>query len=145
MHFQFVADSLIFKSLYPLRQPRLLYLLQHIRSHVSLLQSVRKPGECPFPRPILRLQPLPVQLCKGLQPKSVKQLARSSVLPVADYASPIWFPVVTQDTMQLPQQSQRIAAQAVIRAFRTVSLAITQVEADLVPFEQRLRNQAIVL
>src|SRR5437773_874611 len=33
---------------------------------------------------------LALRRLKGLQPKAVKQLARSAVLPVADYASPIW-------------------------------------------------------
>ena len=38
---------------------------------------------------------LALRRLKGLQSKSVKQLAKSSVLPVADYASPIWYPLAT--------------------------------------------------
>ncbi|KAH7337365.1 hypothetical protein BKA66DRAFT_479856 [Pyrenochaeta sp. MPI-SDFR-AT-0127] len=67
----------------------------------------------------------------------------SAVQPMADYASPIWYPLVTQEMMQLLWQSQRIAAQAVIRGFRTVALSIAEVEAGLVPLEQRLHRQAI--
>ena len=78
---------------------------------------------------------LALRRLKGLKPKSVKQLAKSSVLPVADYASPIWYPLATQELMQLLQQAQRIAAQAVIRGFRTVALSIAEVEAGLLPLE----------
>jgi hypothetical protein len=56
------------------------------------------------------------------------------VLPVADYASPVWYPLL---------QSQRITAQAVIRGFRTVALSVAEVEVGLLPMEQRLRKQTI--
>ena len=86
---------------------------------------------------------LALRRLKGLQSKSVKQLAKSLVLPVADYASPIWYLLATQELRQLLQQVQRITAQAIIRGFRTVALPIAEVEAGLLPLEQRLRNQAI--
>jgi ribonuclease HI len=86
---------------------------------------------------------LALRRMKGLQPKAVKQLAQSAVLPVADYASPIWSPIATHDMKQLLQQSQRITAQAVIRGFRTVALSVAELEAGLLPLEQRLRKQAI--
>ena len=73
----------------------------------------------------------------------VKQLAQSAVLPIADYASPIWYPIATYDMKQLLQQVQRVTAQAIIRGFRTVALSIAEVEAGLLPLEQRLQNQAI--
>jgi hypothetical protein len=80
---------------------------------------------------------------KGLQPKAVKQLARSAVLPVADYASPIWYPIATGDMKQLLLQAQRVTAQAIIRGFCTVALSIAELEAGLLPLEQRLQDQAI--
>lgn len=40
---------------------------------------------------------LALRRMKGLQPKAVKQLAQSAVLPVADYASPVWYPIATHD------------------------------------------------
>jgi hypothetical protein len=80
---------------------------------------------------------------KGLQPKAVKQLAQSAVLPVVDYASPIWYPIATCDMKQLLLQAQRITAQAVIGGFRTVALSIAEVQSGLLPLEQRLRKQAI--
>jgi hypothetical protein len=83
---------------------------------------------------------LALRRLKGLQPKSIKQLAKSSVLPVVDYASPIWYQLVMQELIQLLQQAQRITAQAVIRGFCTISLVIAEVEAGLLPLEQRLRN-----
>jgi len=86
---------------------------------------------------------LALRRLKGLRPKTVKQLAKSAVLPVADYASPVWYPIATHEMKQLLMQAQRITAQAVIRAFRTVAGAIAEVEAGLIPMEQRLRNQTI--
>jgi hypothetical protein len=56
---------------------------------------------------------LALRRMKGLQPKAVKQLAQSAVLPVADYASPVWYPIATHDMKQLLLQPQRITAQAV--------------------------------
>ena len=86
---------------------------------------------------------LALRRLKGLQPRAVKQLARSAVLPVADYASPIWYPIATNDMKQLLQQAQRVMAQAIIKGFRTVAVSIAEVEAGLLPLEQRLQNQAI--
>jgi hypothetical protein len=86
---------------------------------------------------------LALRRMKELQPKAVKQLAQSAVLPVVDYASPVWYPIATQDMKQLLLQSQRITAQAVIREFRTVALSVAEVEAGLLPMEQRLRKQTI--
>jgi hypothetical protein len=87
---------------------------------------------------------LALRRLKGLQPKTVKQLVMSAVLPVADYASLIWYPIATQDMKWLLQQPQRITAQAVIRGFRTVALSVAEVEAGLVPLEQRLRKQRVL-
>ena len=86
---------------------------------------------------------LALRRLKGLQPKAVKQLAQSAVLPVADYASPIWYPIATHDMKQLLLQAQQITAQAIIRGFRTVALSVAELEAGLLPLEQRLQNQAI--
>ena len=36
-----------------------------------------------------------------LQPNTIKQLAKSMVLPIVDYASPIQYPLATQEPMQL--------------------------------------------
>ena len=86
---------------------------------------------------------LALRRMKGLQPKAVKQLAQSAALPVADYASPVWYPIATHEMKQLLLQSQRITAQAVIRGFRTVALSVAEVEAGLLPMEQRLQKRTI--
>src|SRR5947209_2021959 len=65
----------------------------------------------------------------------------SSVLPVADYGSLIWYPIVTHGMKQVLLQVQRIAAQAVIKGFRTVALSMAEVEAGLVPLERKLRKR----
>jgi hypothetical protein len=80
---------------------------------------------------------------KELQPKTVKQPARSTILPIADYASPIWYSIATHNMKQLLLQAQRITAQAIIRGFRTVALSVAKLEGGLLPLEQRLQNQAI--
>ena len=59
------------------------------------------------------------------------------------YASPIWYPIVTHDMKQLLLQVQRTTAEAVVKGFRTVALSVAEVEAGLLPFEQRLHNHAI--
>jgi hypothetical protein len=53
---------------------------------------------------------LALRRLKGLPPKTVRHLAISAVLPVVDYVSPIWYPLATQEMMQLLQQAQRITA-----------------------------------
>lgn len=45
---------------------------------------------------------------EGLQPQVVKQLAQSAVLPAANYASPVWYPIIMYDMKQLLLQAQRI-------------------------------------
>jgi hypothetical protein len=77
---------------------------------------------------------------KGLWLKAVRQLAQSAVLPIADYASSIWYPIATHDMKQLLLQAQRVTAQAIIRGFRTVALSIAEVEAGLLSIEERLQN-----
>ena len=104
-------------------------LNKELRFKVHLIDKVGKATKV-----VLALRRL-----KGLQSKSVKQLAKSSVLLVADYA--LLF--TAQELIQLLQQAQRITAQAIIRGFRAVALPIAEVEAGLLPLEQKLRNQAI--
>lgn len=65
------------------------------------------------------------------------------MLLVAEYASPVWYPIDTHEMKQLLIQAQRITAQAIIRAFHTVAGATAEVEAGLIPMEQRLLNQTI--
>lgn len=53
----------------------------------------------------------------------MRQLFSTTVAPVADYASPIWYLVVPESTLRLLEQAQRVRAQAIISSFRTVALA----------------------
>lgn len=48
---------------------------------------------------------LALRRLKGLPLKSFKQLAMRSVLPVADYAPPIWYPLATQGLVRLLEQA----------------------------------------
>ena len=60
-----------------------------------------------------------------------------------DYASVIWSPGATLKTLSLLDQVQRIGSQAIIGAFRTTALAISEVEASLLPTLDRLHNQQL--
>lgn len=78
---------------------------------------------------------------KGMTPKTTRQLYKATVTPSADYASPIWSSAMTGPSMRTLNQAQRIGAQAIVGAFRTVSLERAEMEAGILPIRQRLEDQ----
>lgn len=56
------------------------------------------------------------QALRNLRPESARQLFRSTVAPVVDYASVIWSPGLGKSTLK------KIGTQAIIEGFRTVAL-----------------------
>lgn len=68
---------------------------------------------------------------KNLRPESTRQLFKSTVAPVVDYASVIWSPGSTKSALKKLDQIRRIGAQAVTGAFRTVAFQISETEAGL--------------
>ena len=81
----------------------------------------------------------PTKQARRAQDEGTAAQTQSAVLQVADHGSPVWYPIATHEMKQLLLQSQRTTAQAVIRGFRTVALSVAEVEAGLLPMEQRSR------
>jgi len=70
-------------------------------------------------------------------------LVNTVVMPIADYASAVWFPGTADKTIALPKNMQRTAAQAIIHGFGTVSLEIAETEAAMLTAKERLRDAAV--
>lgn len=68
---------------------------------------------------------------QNLRPEARRQLYTSKVAQVVDYASVIWAPNTTKSALTRLDAIQRIAAQAIIGGFRTVTLHTAELEANL--------------
>jgi ribonuclease HI len=84
---------------------------------------------------------LALRRIKGMTSKTTRQLFTAMVAPVTDYASPVWSPVLTISTTRMLNQAQRIGAQAIVGAFRTVALERAEMEASITPVYLRLQHQ----
>lgn len=84
-----------------------------------------------------------LKMLRGLRPETTRQLFTATVAPVVDYASAVWYPMLPESRLHLLQAAQRIAAQAVICSFKTVSSAIAEAEASILPIRQRLHKQVL--
>jgi ribonuclease HI len=80
---------------------------------------------------------------KVMSPATARQLFAATVAPVMDYASNIWHHACTQGPTAPLIRAQRIGAQAVTGAFRTVSTAIAEAEACVRTIEERHRKKAV--
>ena len=84
---------------------------------------------------------LAIRRLRGIRPKQMRQLYRAVIAPTVDYAASTWFARGRwgmQDHLTRLNRVQRLGAQAIIGAFRTVSTAVLQDEAGLEPVESRL-------
>ena len=87
---------------------------------------------------------LAIRRLRGVRPKQMRQLYRTAIAPTADYAASTWFARGRrglQDHIARLNRIQRMGAQAIIGAFRTVSTAVLQDEAGLEPVERRLARK----
>jgi len=73
----------------------------------------------------------------GTGPKTARRLFTALLAPAMDYASPVWSARATRKGLAALNVAQRIGAQAIVGAFRTVSLARAEAEASVVPLEER--------
>jgi hypothetical protein len=80
---------------------------------------------------------------RGLRPVTARNLFTATVTPVTDYASPLWSTRITAASLRLLDRVQRTGAQAITRAFRTVSLDVAEMEASILPTRERLQRQAL--
>lgn len=86
---------------------------------------------------------LAVKRLKGLRPKAIRQMVTAVVWPVADYASPVWYPRSTDSLVKRLYAMQRTSVQAFICSFRTVALPIAEAEAGVKQLCQRLLDQCL--
>jgi hypothetical protein len=84
---------------------------------------------------------LALKRVRGTNPKTARRLFTALVAPSMDYASPIWSGGARQKDIRTLNVAQRIGAQAIVGAFRTVSLARAEAEASVTPLEERLQRQ----
>lgn len=81
---------------------------------------------------------------RGVRPKQVRQLCRTIINTTTDYAASTWYARErrgVQDHLARLGRVQRVGAQAVIGAFRTVSSAVLQDQASLESVESRLAKR----
>jgi hypothetical protein len=86
---------------------------------------------------------LALKRISGLHPAAARQLFMATVAPVADYASAVWYPVVSNEQLKGLERPQRVAAQSIIGCFRTVALAVAEAEASLTPVRDRLHRHSL--
>lgn len=84
---------------------------------------------------------LALKRIKGMTIKTGGQLFTATMPSICDYASSIWSVMMTTRAARMLEQVQRIGAQAIVGAFRTVSLARTEIEAGIEPLQTRLQRQ----
>ena len=84
---------------------------------------------------------LALKRMKGLSPKAARILFTTKVAPVIDYASPIWSIGTAQQTARIVNQAQRISAQAIVGAFRSVGLERAEAEANILSARDRWDRQ----
>ena len=86
---------------------------------------------------------LALKRLKGLRPSAIRQLFSSTVAPIMDYASAVWYLGVPDKTIKLLEPAQRVGAQAITYCFRTVALPIAEAEAGIPSLRQRLYNSTL--
>ena len=87
---------------------------------------------------------LALKRLKNLRPETARRLYNSTVTPVTDYASVIWAPNASQSVLKQMERVQRIGCQAIVGAFKIVSLVVAEAEATLTPFKSRLLKHQLL-
>lgn len=91
-------------------------------------------------------QCLAIKRLKGLAPRVTRQLYTSTVTSITDYAASTWYRPKLQPASRFKRildAIQRLGAQAITGAFKTVSLSILEAEAGLTPTDFRLRKRVL--
>ena len=68
---------------------------------------------------------------RGLSPATARQLFTAMVSPVVDYASNVWRHACIYKAAKMLDRVQRIGAQAITGAFRTVATSVAEAEAHI--------------
>ena len=82
---------------------------------------------------------------KGLSPATARQLFTAMVAPVVDYASNVWRHSCNGKKAKWLDRVQKIGAQAITGAFRTVAIAVAEAEAHISSVQDRLWKRAMRL
>jgi hypothetical protein len=80
-----------------------------------------------------------------VSPSTARQLFGSTVAPVVDYASSIWMHACGSAAMASLNRVQRVGAQAITGAFRTVAVAVAETEASIRTVRERHADRATKL
>ncbi|RYP29971.1 hypothetical protein DL766_005117 [Monosporascus sp. MC13-8B] len=88
---------------------------------------------------------LELKRLRGLSPATARQLFKSTVAPVVDYASNVWRHAFKDKFVGPVNRVQRIGAQAIVRTFPTVATSVTEAEAHIAPAQDRFWKRAIKL
>ena len=87
---------------------------------------------------------LTLHAVKGLRPMQIRQLYRACVVPITDYTASTWYGPGKHGTAKhilLLEKVQRLGARIILRAFKSVSLAVLEAEAGLATVADRLHAQ----
>jgi ribonuclease HI len=87
---------------------------------------------------------LSLQAIKGTRPAQMRQLFRSCVLPITDYAASAWYGPGKVGVVKLVnalEKVQRLGARLITRAWKKVALPILEAEACLEPTKERLERK----
>jgi ribonuclease HI len=77
-----------------------------------------------------------------LPPRTARQLFVSTVAPTMDHACNAWVHACGNKEMSALNKAQKIGAQAITGAFRTVATAVAEAEAAIAPVRERHRQAA---
>ncbi|RYP13221.1 hypothetical protein DL766_009878 [Monosporascus sp. MC13-8B] len=88
---------------------------------------------------------LELKRLKGLSPATARQLFKSIVAPVVDYASNVWRHASKDKPVGPANRVQRIGARAIVGTFLTVATSVAEAEAHIAPAQDRFWKRAIKL
>ena len=91
------------------------------------------------------LAALALKRLRLVSPQTARQLFGATVAPVVDYASSVWMHACGVKGMALMNRIQRVGAQAIIGAFRTVATAVAEAEASIRTVGERHAERAITI
>ncbi len=86
---------------------------------------------------------LALKRLKNLRPETARRLFQAKVVPVVDYASPIWSPSLSTAIINKLNLPQRVGGQAIIGAFSTVAMIVAESETGLESSIIRHHNQEL--
>ncbi|KAI2811952.1 transcriptional regulator family: Zinc finger, CCHC-type [Aspergillus niger] len=80
---------------------------------------------------------------RGLSPSTARQLFKSTVAPVVDYASNVWMHAFKNKATGPINRVQRVGAQAIVGTFLTVATSVAEAEAHIATAQHRFWRRAV--